>query len=486
MEKILIVDDEKNYLIILEALLSDEGYEVITTDSPEEALRVVESQEIDLLITDMKMPRMSGMELMDKMRQYHSEIPVIMMTAYATVDKAVTAMKKGAFDYITKPFRNEELILTIKKAINMRRLLQENRLLTEKLKERYQFGAIIGKSKQMLRIYDLIQRVAPTKATVLITGQSGTGKELIAKAIHFNSPRKENPFISINCGALPENLLESELFGHEKGAFTGATSLRKGRFELANQGTLFLDEISETSPSLQVKLLRVLQEMEFERVGGTNTLKVDVRVIAASNKDLKKEAENGNFRMDLFYRLNVLHIEVPPLKDRPDDIPLLINHFLEKIGKETKRTSLKLNNEALRRCFLYHWPGNVRELENTIERASILARGDEITPEDLPPEIWQVEETPEETQKVSALPFPLQNPIVPKEGELIPAIGLNQRQVKALNFVKNHGFITKEYYTKSNKISSRHGRRELSQMVKMGVLKRIGKGPSVRYVLMQE
>jgi len=409
------------------------------------------------------------------------------MTAYATVEKAVEAMKKGAFDYITKPFRNEELKLTIKKAINMRKLMEENRLLSEKLKERYQFGAIIGKSKSMCKIYDIIQKVAPTKATVLITGESGTGKELIAKAIHENSPRKDRPFISINCGALPETLLESELFGHEKGAFSGAVSLRKGRFELADGGTLFLDEISETTPSLQVKLLRVLQEMEFERVGGGKTLKVDVRVIAASNTNLKMEAESGRFRMDLYYRLNVVHIDVPPLRQRPDDIPLLINHFLDRMKKETGRKELRLSNEALRRCLLYHWPGNVRELENTIERSVIMARGDEIGPEDLPPEIWSVEEeSKEDTELMADTPPAFHDPIVPREGELIPSLGLNQRQVKAINFVKTHGFITSEYYKKINKVSDRHGRRELSQMVSMGVLKRIGKGPSVRYVLSQD
>ncbi len=488
MDTILIVDDEKNYLILLEALLCDEGYEVIITSSPQEALKIVETREIDLIITDMKMPGISGMELMDKVHRRYPEIPVIMMTAYATVEKAVEAMKKGAFDYITKPFRNEELKLTIKKAINMRKLMEENRLLSEKLKERYQFGAIIGKSKSMRRIYDIIQKVAPTKATVLVTGESGTGKELIAKAIHQNSPRKDQPFISINCGALPETLLESELFGHEKGAFSGAVSLRKGRFELADGGTLFLDEISETSPSLQVKLLRVLQEMEFERVGGGKTLKVDVRVIAASNTNLKQEAEAGRFRMDLYYRLNVVHIHVPPLRERPDDIPLLINHFLDRMKKETGRKDLKLNNEALRRCLLYHWPGNVRELENTIERSVIMARGNEIGPEDLPPEIWSVEEEPKDTVE-SVIPDTSPNfhdPIVPQEGDLIPSLGLNQRQVKAINFVKTHGFITNEYYTKINKVSERHGRRELSQMVSMGVLKRIGRGPSVRYVLSQE
>jgi two-component system NtrC family response regulator len=312
METILIVDDEKNYLLVLQALLADAGYEVITCDNASEALEVITSHDLDLVITDMRMPGVDGMEFLVQLRGLQPEIPVIMMTAYATVEKAVEAMKRGAFDYITKPFKNEELILTIRKALEMHRLKQQNRLLSQELQERFKFGNIVGKSKVMRQVYEIIEKVAQTRASVLITGESGTGKELIARAIHFNSPRSDKPFVSVNCSALPETLLESELFGHERGAFTGAVTRRKGRFELAHNGTLFLDEVGDMSPALQVKLLRVLQEMRFERVGGTATLQVDARLVAASNRDLKREVEFGRFREDLYYRLKVVHINIPP------------------------------------------------------------------------------------------------------------------------------------------------------------------------------
>ena len=329
MDTILIVDDEKNYLVILEALLAPEGYEVITEVNALNALRLVKETDFDLVITDMKMPKMDGIELLDEVKKIDSELPVIIMTAYGTIEMAVEAMKKRAYDYITKPFRNEELKQTVRKALELYRLKKENRRLSEALSDRYRYGNIIGKSKEMIKIYDMIEKVAQSKASIMITGPSGTGKELIAKAIHFNSPRKNMPFISINCGALTETLLESELFGHERGAFTGAVTMKKGRFELADGGTLFLDEVGEMSASLQVKLLRVLQEMEFERVGGTRTIKVDVRIVAASNRKLKEDVDKGVFREDLFYRLNVVQIEVPPLKERIEDIPLLVAHFIE-------------------------------------------------------------------------------------------------------------------------------------------------------------
>ncbi|MBW2624859.1 MAG: sigma-54-dependent Fis family transcriptional regulator, partial [Deltaproteobacteria bacterium] len=320
METILIVDDEKNYLLVLEALLVDAGYEVITSDSTTEALKITMSHDLDLVITDMRMPGQDGMEFLAQLRSRQPDPPVIMMTAYATVEKAVEAMKRGAFDYITKPFKNEELILTIRKAIEMHRLKQENRLLSRELQERFQFGNIVGKSKIMRQVYEIIEKVGQTRASVLITGESGTGKELVARAIHFNSPRRDKPFISVNCSALSETLLESELFGHERGAFTGAVTQRKGRFELAHGGTLFLDEVGDMSPALQVKLLRVLQEMKFERVGGTKTLQVDARLVTASNRELDREVELGRFREDLYYRLKVVHIKVPPLRERRDDI----------------------------------------------------------------------------------------------------------------------------------------------------------------------
>ena len=383
METILIVDDEKNYLVILEALLAPEGYEIITKDNATNALRLIREADLDLVITDMRMPGMNGMELLEEAKKIDPELPVIMMTAYGTIEKAVEAMKKRAYDYITKPFRNEELKLTVKKALDFYRLKKENRLLSDALSDRYKYGNIIGKSQPMLKIYEMIAKVSPSKASVMITGPSGTGKELIAKAIHYNSPRKNRPFISINCGALTETLLESELFGHERGAFTGAVTMKKGRFELADGGTLFLDEVGEMPPSLQVKLLRVLQEMEFERVGGTKTIKVDVRILAASNRRLKEDVDKGVFREDLFYRLNVVHIEVPPLKERAEDIPFLVAHFVEKF-RSSNRKKIELAPEVWKALYSYPWPGNIRELENTMERAMVMSSDENITLKDLP------------------------------------------------------------------------------------------------------
>lgn len=387
METILIVDDEKNYLVVLEALLGPEGYETLTTDNAPDALRQVREADLDLVITDMKMPKMNGMELLEEAKSIKPDLPVIIMTAYGTIELAVEAMKKHAYDYITKPFQNEQLKLTVKKALENYRLIKENRLLNEALSDRFKYGNIIGKSKPMLKVYHLIEKVAQSKASVLITGPSGTGKELVAKAIHYDSPRKDRPFVSINCGALTETLLESELFGHEKGAFTGAIAMKKGRFELANEGTLFLDEVGEMSPALQVKLLRVLQEMEFERVGGTRTIKVDVRVLSASNRNIKDDVTEGTFREDLFYRLNVIHVEVPTLHERTDDIPLLVKHFIEKHRDDEGKNNVELSPEVWKALYSYSWPGNVRELENVIERAVIMNSGDMITLEDFPEEL---------------------------------------------------------------------------------------------------
>jgi two-component system NtrC family response regulator len=383
METILIVDDEKNYLVVLEALLSSEGYEVITVDHSMDALEHIVNPDLDLVITDMKMPGISGMELLEEIKKINFDLPVIVMTAYGTIEMAVDAMKKNAYDYITKPFRNEELKLTIKKALEKYRLVKENRLLNEALSDKYRFGNIIGKSKPMMDIYDLISKVSRSKASVMITGPSGTGKELIANAIHYNSPRNDRPFISINCGALTETLLESELFGHEKGSFTGAIAMKKGRFELADGGTLFLDEVGEMPPPLQVKLLRVLQEMEFERVGGTKTIKVDVRILSASNRDIKEDVVNGLFREDLFYRLNVIHIEVPSLRERGEDIRMLVDHFIDKY-RDNDNKKIELSPEAWKVLYNYSWPGNIRELENIIERAVVLNSTGVISVEDLP------------------------------------------------------------------------------------------------------
>ncbi len=387
MDTILVVDDEANYLTVMEALLGEAGYETLTAASGADALKVAAQADLDLVLTDMKMPQMSGIELLSELKRLDPDLPVIIMTAYGTVEKAVEAMKKGAFDYILKPFKNEEILVTIAKALEHRHLLRQNRLLGQELGKRYGPANIVGHSKAMQEILALVHRVAPTRATVLISGESGTGKELIARAIHALSPRAAKPFISVNVAALTETLLESELFGHEKGAFTHAVAMRKGRFELADGGTLFLDEVAEMTPALQVKLLRVLQEMEFERVGGTRTIKVDVRVVAATNKDLKEEVDAGRFREDLFYRLNVVHLKIPPLRQRPEDIPPLAHHFLRKYAEENARGEVHLAPEALSVLNRYPWPGNVRELENVMERAVILCNGRLITPQDLPAEL---------------------------------------------------------------------------------------------------
>lgn len=386
MDTILIVDDEKNYPPILSAILKEEGFETLSAYSGEEALEILRDSDIDLVLTDMKMPSMDGIELLERIKDRDPDLPVIMMTAHGTVEKAVEAMQKGAYNYIMKPFDNERLIIYVNKATAMYRVIKENRRLRSAVESQYSFGNIIGKSKEMRDMYEMIQKVAPATATVLIEGESGTGKELVAKSIHFNSPRRDKPFIAINCSALAESLLESELFGHERGAFTGALSMKKGRFELADRGTLFLDEIGELSQNLQVKLLRVLQDKVFERVGGVRQISVDIRFIAATNKKLKNEVEEGRFREDLYYRLNVVHIALPLLRYRQEDIRLLVDHFIKKYRSERSSSIpiLDLDSEAERLFYNYSWPGNVRELENVIERAMVLCPGDTIRVSDLP------------------------------------------------------------------------------------------------------
>jgi len=430
METILIVDDEKNYLIILEALLAPEGYEIITVDNALNALRFVKEMDLDLVITDMKIPKMDGIELLDEVKKIDPDLPVIIMTAYGTIELAVEAMKKRAYDYITKPFMNEELKLTVKKALELYELKKENRRLSEALSDRYKYGNIIGKSKQMTKIFDMIGKVAQSRASVMITGPSGTGKELIAKAIHYNSPRKNMPFISINCGALTETLLESELFGHERGAFTGAVTMKKGRFELADGGTLFLDEVGEMTPSLQVKLLRVLQEMEFERVGGTKTIKVDVRIVAASNRKLRDDVAKGTFREDLFYRLNVVQIEVPALEDRIEDIPLLVAHFIKKF-QQSKKREIELSPEVWKILYTHSWPGNIRELENIIESAMVMSSDETITLDDLPDYIVKKGEEKIDLDKIVPRNLPLTEALQQIEGQLI------QRALQSSNNVQS-------------------------------------------------
>lgn len=391
MYAILIVDDEPNYLIVLSELLRDEGFEVFTAPDGNEALKIVKEVDLDMVISDMQMPGMDGMALLAEIKKLDDDLPVLIITAYAEVDKAVKAMQAGAFSYLSKPFSNDELIVSINIAVSHRSLLKENIRLRQEIRERNSFGGMVGKNPRMKQVYELIEKVAPTPASVLITGESGTGKELVAKAIHVNSPREPYPFITVNCAALADNLLESELFGHEKGAFTGAASMRKGRFEIADKGTIFLDEIGEIPLALQSKLLRVLQERTLERVGGTRTMTIDVRIISATNKDLKEEVQQSRFREDLFYRLNVIHVALPALRERMDDLPLLVQCFVQKCADNLGKEQLQIAPDALRLLMNLPWDGNVRELENTIERAAILCNNDVIEAEDVQPESISVD-----------------------------------------------------------------------------------------------
>lgn len=393
MDKILIVDDEQSMRDYLSIMLKKDGCDVHVADNGADAVRLIQAEIFDLVITDIKMPQLDGIGVLKAVKEASPETIVIMITAFATPETAVEAMKLGAYDYITKTFKVDEIKLVIQRALEKRSLRKENILLRREIESRAGFENFIGKSEAMQRIFALTRQVADTKSTVLVTGESGTGKELVARAVHFTSSRRNRPFVTVNCGALPETLLESELFGYTKGAFTGAASNKQGLFEAANGGTLFLDEISATTPALQIKLLRVLQEREFKRVGGTADIKVDVRVIAASNRDLKAEVEKGAFREDLFYRLNVIPIILPPLRERREDIPLLIEFFLKKLssGREPK----KISPEAMNALTAYRWPGNVRELQNTIERLIILAPDDMIRLEHIPENIQTAGPCPE-------------------------------------------------------------------------------------------
>ncbi len=385
--KILVVDDSASTLDAVASKLTEKGFEVIKATNGEEAIGHTDDHNFSVVVTDLMMPGVDGLSLLKHMQEHFPEVPVIVLTGYATIENAVEAMKAGAFDYLTKPVKLDEILVVVEKALEFQKLKIENLYLKEQLKKKYRFENIIGDSPQMQKIYRIIEKVADTDSTVLILGESGTGKELIAKAIHYNSSRRNRPFIPINCGAIPEELLESELFGHEKGAFTSAIKERAGRFELANGGTIFLDEIGDMSPKLQVKLLRVLQEHRFERIGGTKTIKVDIRVIAATHQDLEKAVEEGKFREDLFYRLNVIPIKIPPLRERGSDIDLLVNHFMQTYSKRKGIQPKKISPEAMNCLRRFHWPGNVRELENVIERLLILTDSDEIRPEHLPEHI---------------------------------------------------------------------------------------------------
>ncbi|MEA3240284.1 MAG: sigma-54 dependent transcriptional regulator [Pseudomonadota bacterium] len=383
--RLLIVDDEASMCEFLEIILQKNGYQVSSRQSAREAVRDLETGTFDLVISDINMPETSGLELLQLIKEKTPSTEVIMITAYASTDTAIQAMKRGAYDYIIKPFNNDEILLTIEKALKNSQLQRENRRLQQELEKRYGFGNLIGKSPAMLKIYELIQRVAQTRANILVTGESGTGKELVARAIHYTGPRKDQPFVTVNCGAIPEQLMESEFFGHEKGAFTGASKTRDGYFAAADGGTIFLDEIGEITPALQVKLLRVIQEKSFIRVGSTMERTVDIQVLSATNRELEEEVNKGNFREDLFYRLNVITINLPPLRERGSDIPLLARHFLQQYNQEYGRGIGDISQDAINIMLNYGFPGNVRELENIIERGVIMETGTAITPASLPP-----------------------------------------------------------------------------------------------------
>ena len=386
MEKarILIAEDEKAQRELLEGFLKKEGFSVETAANGRQALQKLEGSLFDLALIDYKMPELDGLQTLREIRRLSPELPVVMMTAYGTVETAVASMKEGALDYLTKPIDLDELLLILNKVIERSNLIRENRELRIQLQERYTFNNIVYGSPKMEEVMGLVARVAPSQATVLIRGESGTGKELIAHAIHYGSPRAEKPFVKVNCGAIPETLLESELLGHEKGAFTGAVQRRIGRFEEADGGSIFLDEIGDLAPGTQIKLLRILQEKEFQRLGSNLTLKTDVRVIAATHRDLEEAIRQGQFREDLYYRLNVISIRLPLLRERREDIPLLIDHFLKKYSAQNQKSISDISKEARALLLQYSYPGNVRELENLIERAVVLSRGEIMTTQDLP------------------------------------------------------------------------------------------------------
>jgi two-component system response regulator PilR (NtrC family) len=387
--RILVVDDERSMQEFLEIFFRSEGFDAVTASDVESALLQLESDEFDVVITDIKMPEGSGLDLLTAVQRIAPETVVIMMTAFASTETAITAMKQGAYDYITKPFKVDEIRVVVEKALEKKLLSSENRRLRSELRDRVRDRSIIGNSAPMQRVFEFVSQVANSKANVLLSGESGTGKEMVARAIHGGGDRREQPFVAVNCGAIPENLLESELFGHVKGAFTGAVQNKAGLFEVAESGTVFLDEIGELSLPLQVKLLRVIQERVFRRVGGTSDIKFGARIIAATNRQLEGEVSAGRFREDLYYRLNVIEIPVPPLRTRKDDIPLLIRHFIEKYTAELEKAVEGVSDDAMAHLIEYDYPGNVRELENVIERAVALSRGDTIDVEVLPPTVLE-------------------------------------------------------------------------------------------------
>jgi DNA-binding NtrC family response regulator len=382
--RILVADDEEIMRDVLSALLSSESYAVDLAQSGSQALEMIRDKDYEVLLLDLMMPDMDGFKVLAELKKMGDAPASVVLTAFASIDKAVEATKLGAHYFIAKPFKNDELLVAVKNAMEHHNLLEENRRLRKTLRERFSFHNIVGKSTAMQHVFELIAQVAPRRSTVLIQGESGTGKELVAKAIHSSSGRADAPFVAVNCGNIPSELLESELFGHVRGAYTGATKLKKGLFEIADGGTLFLDEVGTISLEIQAKLLRVIQEREFRRLGGLENIKVDVRIIAATNSDLQAAVQSGAFRDDLYYRLNVIVIKIPPLRERPDDIPLLAEHFVKKYGEENQRSGLSLDPSAMKALMDYEWRGNVRELENVIERAVVLSPGNNITADIFP------------------------------------------------------------------------------------------------------
>ena len=400
MPRVLIVDDERSMREFLEILLRGEGFTVELADGGESAVARLEAgaSDVDLVLTDLKMPRVSGLEVLDTVKRLSPDTEVVMMTAFSTTETAIEAMKKGAYDYVAKPFKVDEITVVIHKALEKRRLALENQRLRGELRTRYSFHNIIGKSRAIREVFDVVERVARTRTSVLISGETGTGKELIAKAIHYHSPRRDQPFMVINCGAIPDQLMESELFGHAKGAFTGAATAKKGLFQEADGGTLFLDEVGELSLGLQVKLLRALQERRIRPVGQAHEVPVDVRILAATNKDLEHEVERGRFRQDLFYRLNVIQVRMPALRERREDVALIAQHFLERFAREMEKPMRGIAPDAIEAMTAYRFPGNVRELENIIERAVTFEVSDILTPQSLPRHVLE----PRSVRPVSA------------------------------------------------------------------------------------
>ncbi len=426
--QILLIDDEKESCLALSTLLRQVGYAVTSTHSGEAALDLLQNQSFDLIISDLFLPGISGIDILKKVKESSPRTCFILITGNASAETAVEAMKEGAFDYVTKPFNFEKLKLQVAKALEKIQLLAENQYLRQQLHGRYRFDNIIGSSLPMQKVFSRMEKVAATDSTILILGASGTGKELVAKAIHYNSHRRDKPFVAINCGAIPADLLESELFGHVKGAFTSAIADKAGKFEVANGGTIFLDEIGNMPLQLQMKFLRVLQEYEFERVGSTNKIRMNIRLISATNADITKAISNGSFREDLYYRLNVIPINLPSLNQRRGDIPLLARHFLEKICTEMNRPLMHISKESLQALETYHWPGNVRELENVIERTVALADNENIEPEDLPPNIV-------ENENIQPL-----MPQLPEGGTDMPAVVADiERQMIGLAMTRSTG-----------------------------------------------